>query len=391
MVKWHPDWFDTTLQDADHNWLVGPGGDTAAVGDKRPATEQITSENTKYQAIEPVIDHTGKIMADPGSKDGDVQMAEARASGGSGPSSVSKETPISNYPSLTYGLQETHTTILPWTGWLTAVKGPSSNNWIPQQLKIRMNTPYDMLDVAIRADPGDGTSFGNEGFYAVPSTTGAAQATGARYPERFTTNNTEATERPAWRNFWASIYDFYTVLGCEYQITIKNPHTTAGFNMLCGVQYDTYSDTATSTGNVMPLTRLSEVMAFKNIKWYPIWCNNSNDVERSNITVISGSYKPGQAKRNIVNDGDVKTWTATGTTLPTLKEILTLNFWQHPLNEMSTESMSALNIQVDLKYIVQFKDLKQQARYPNTVTADQDISLVLNETNTNANGLQRWA
>lgn len=248
-----------------------------------------------------------------------------------------------------------------------------------------------MLDVAIAADVGDGTALAADVFYAVPANNSSppGQHPG-RYPERFTSNTTEATEKPAWRDYWAQIYDYYTVLGCEWEVVCINPNTSSnGTRMLCGVQYDTYSDTATSTGNVMPLTKLSEVLTYKNIQWHNINSNGSGD-NRDNTTIIRGKYKPGQAKRNIVNDGDVKTWTATSTTLPNLKEILTLNFWSNPA--YPTANITALNLQVTLKYIVQFKDLKQQARYPNTITTNQDLIQTLNETNTaQGSALQRWA
>ena len=55
--------------------------------------------------------------------------AAARTSGTSGNNNVSKETPISTYPSLTYGLQETHTTILPWTGWVSIIPGNCIQNY----------------------------------------------------------------------------------------------------------------------------------------------------------------------------------------------------------------------------------------------------------------------
>ena len=205
-----------------------------------------------------------------------------------------------------------------------------------------------------------------------------------RYPETIGV----ATEKPAWRDYWASMYDYYTVLGCEYEIKVCNPALDSYCDIVCGVQVDTYSAPATSTGNVMPLTRYSEALAYKNIKWYTSNNNSVYDVDRSNFTVIRGRYKPGDAKRNIVNDGDVKTWTATGTTLPTLTETLTANFWNNPWRP--NVSNTGLNVEVNLKYIVQYKDLKQQARYPNTVTTAQDITIVLDETKTNNNGLQNW-
>lgn len=329
------------------------------------------------------MDGSGSGAVDPGTEE--TADASARmASGGGGPSSVSKETPISPYPGLTYGLQETHTTILPWVGWLTCAMAKGTS--IPKQLKIRLNTPYDMLDVTMETEPAVGAVHSVGGFYGSISDDAKRGPTGVYYPYTFNQTATEATERPAWRDYWAALYDYYTVLGCEYEITVQNPNTANGSDIMIAVQKDVYSDEATSTGNVMPLDNIADIMAFKNIQYYNVPYNKPGD--RNNITVIKGTYKPGSTKRNIINDGDVKTWVATSTTLPKLKEILTLNFVKHP---MAFASVFNCNIQIRLKYIVQFKDLKQQARYPSVVTLTQDITTILNETNTNNNGLQRWA
>lgn len=363
----------------------------------------------------------GPVMEDA-PMDGGGETALARAGGG-GPSSVTKETPISSYPSLSYGLPETHTTILPWTTWLSAVVLDKDT---PVQVKLRMNSIWDMLDASFVANPAAGGAWTNKGLgTTIIDARGLRANSGANFPAAFTAGQTEATERPAWRDYWASFYDFYTVLGCEYEIIITNPaqHWTSqtitgsdagkmpivtgvttgaatqnlstnaytpsvqvpcklSANAVCAVQFDTYSDTATSTGNVMPLTQYEEIRTYKNIRWYRINDNNGTEI-------IRGQYKPGQAKRNIINDGDVKTWTATGTTLPNLKEILTLNFFQDPMN--TTTLTTGVNMEINLKYIVQFKDLKQQARYPNTITSNQDINIVLNEDPAAAgSALQRW-
>lgn len=375
----------------------------------------------------------GPVMEDA-PMDGGPEATLARA-GGSGPGSVSKETPISQYPSLSYGLPETHTTILPFTCWLG---GSGIDKTTPLQLKIRMNTPWDMVDVTLGtlgATDGAKASATKQWLRrALDYDNRITVANSTKFPEEFPNDSTYAGERPAWRDYWAALYEHYTVLGCEYEIICYNPlqvpqlkvallpgktinetpdkndgvyppvaalvhcgmHNT---DLVCGVQYDSYSDVATTTGNVMPLTFYSEARAFKNIKWYPI--------EGGKKQIIKGRYSPGQIKRNIVNDGDVKTWTATGTTLPNLKEILTLNFWQDPFfnareqNTFDTADTYTpktsgatmygnVAIEVNVKYIVQFKDLKVQARYPNTIITDQDINIVLNEDNSQANGLQRW-
>ena len=304
----------------------------------------------------------------------EITLARAGATAASGPGGsnpVSKETPISNYPTLTYGLQETHTTILPWTGYLTVAEVDKGT---PAQLRIRMNAIWDMIDVTTGTSPADGAAFPSKGFY-YKMLRNDGKASAIRYPESFADNAAAATERPQWRDYFAALYGWYTVLGCEYKIILQNPVSANGTDIICGVQFDTYSDTATSTGNVMPQTNLAEVKYFKNIQWYTVRPQNSSE-KNNNLTIIQGTYKPGQAKRNIVNDGDVKTWTATGTTLPNLKEILTLNFWQDPLCYEELASAShGLNMQIELKYIVQFKDLKQQARYLYSISLLAQIHL----------------
>lgn len=340
--------------------------------------DEITLDARGDISSESTMSSTSQPRATNGTTD--VPMAEARMAATTSSSSgmgnqVSKETPISPYPSLSYGLQETHTTVLPWTGWVTVAEVDKTT---PKQILLRMNSIYDIMPITTSTSPADGAVFPGKGnYYKMLRSDGKASA--LRYPESLTDNATISGCKPQWRDYWAQLYGWYTVLGCEYEIVLCNPLSGIGNDIVCGVQFDTYSDTATSAGNVMPLTNYAECLYFKNMEWHKIQpCAPATP--NKNITVIKGTYKPGQAKRNIVNDGDVKTWTATGSAQPNLKELLTLNFWQDPLcfEELSGAS-HGVNCQINLKYIVQFKDLKQQARYPNTITTDQDITHILNE------------
>ena len=362
----------------------------------------------------------------PGGNEGGEAMA-ARA-GGAGPGGgVAKETPISTYPSLSYGVQETHTTVLPWTGWISA---GGLDKGIPAQLKIRMNSPYDMLDVDLdTVGATDGAFLSTKGFFHRPFDTDGRYSTsnGVRFPQEFADGSNSAAEAPAWREYWAQLYDYYTVLGCEYEIILYNPLQTKAYRVntikastfggttypaqffpvecgsyncdcVVGTQFDTYSETATSTGNVMPPTLYEEVRQYKNIRWTP--------VKGGQTAVIRGTYKPGDAKRNIVNDGEVKTWSAVGAKPTTYNEILTLNFWTDPFfnargNDAYTDAdgvdiqvtggamYGTINMEINLKYIVQFKDLKVQARYPNTLYTNQDITQSLADTDHDA--LMKWA
>lgn len=333
-----------------------------------------------------MADSAGPVFGPP------TEAEALRASGGGGgPNPVSKETPVSSYPSLTYGVQETHTTILPWVMWCGLAL--DKNATTPQQLKIRLNSMYDMIDNTIIAGAADDTLFSGPGFVNKKvGFNGKTPISGNPFPV-VPTAGALSTERPQWREYWAQLYQYYTVLGCEYEVIMVNPignyqqqsggSTTQlcfGGDIICAEQVDTYSDTAAPTGNVMPLTTLVEVMNYKNIKWHKIEANGVG-TNMGNTTIVKGRYTPGSTKRNIVNDGDVKTWTAMGSQ-PTLKEFLTLNFWPHPL---SAGTHFGMNIQIRLKYIVQYKDLVAQARYPNSLNATGNVAQDIRNADTAAN------
>ena len=303
------------------------------------------------------------------------QLMAARAGGG-GNNPVSKETPISQGVGLSYGLPETHTAIIPWT---TFVSYGFLDHDAPLQLQLRMNAIWDMMANSVTTLASAGT-IAAKAFHTRPVGPGGVNTALMTFPQ---TPSTGATEQPQWRNYFAALYDYYTVLSCKYRITINHTTNVRGTDAIVGVQFDTYSDTATTTGNVMPQTKLIEALHYKGINWKVIRAATSENNSDTALTVIEGVYKPGQAKRNIIDDGDVKTWTATGTTLPNLKEILTLNLWKAPLSYGIPDNICG-NIQIELQYIVQFKDLKQQARYPNTITTDQDITQILNESSSAA-------
>lgn len=317
---------------------------------------------------------------------GESRMAITNGPTG-GNSQVSKETPISFYPTLTYGLQETHTTILPWTGWFSIVRPDKVS---PIQVQLRPNRINDMFTNTVSSIKSSGNFRPNlKGIYNVPFRGHIEHEQGSVYPRSFgqtndsnDTNYNTTTERPQWRDYWAQLYDYYTVLSCEYTLTCENPESAQGSDLVCIVQEDSYSDTTGSFGNVMPATAsLAEMLAFKGMKVHRIFAQDANRNGQNNVTIIKGIIKPGSIRRNIRNDGDVQTWTKTDGTFPKLHEQVTFNFFQAPTNpwKSGTPGNNAsdpivigdtlqgyANCQLEVKYIVQFKDLKGPARYPST-------------------------
>lgn len=352
------------------------------------------SENTEGENFESFDNlQASEQMRDEMDVVGDEPMEEAsmaRSSGPGGNGAPSKETQISMYPSLTYGLQETHTTILPWTGWFSCATLTTAG---PGKMEIRMNSPYDMIVSTVNAlTAGGAPAAALNQLYDRPF---KADGLGApvSFPEVIT--GATAVERPYWRNYWSQLYEYYTVLGCEWKLTVINPSSVPGASSIIGWNYDAYTDAAGSAGNVTPSTNLSEAMSLKGMQFKVIQEKVPSNNGRHDA-VITGRYKPGQAKRNVANDGDVKTWVktdfdntaATPTNLPSLKEHLNLFFWRAPLAHDPT---GGVNCQIELKYIVQFKDLRSMARYPvSTGSSAAVVQTISTNRNDIGNPLAKW-
>lgn len=328
------------------------------------ATKRKVSDN-----IEPTDPETKKIKRDtpmPTTSESDVPMGEARAgtlamSGGA--SKVSKETPVSPYPTLNYGLQETHTTILPYRSYCSLVLGGNSTlNYAGQKLELRLNGIWDPIITNIETTFNGTTN----GFYSVPiiqASGSAARTNNGSFPIVMGTDPITG-EGPAWRAYWARFYQYYTVLGCKYKICISSADANNTSELLIGYEYDGYTS---SSGNVLPDATLGELFALKGIKYAKVQPKGTDSLTDGKDTIIEGEYTPGQVRRNIQNDGDVKLWTSTETAaVPTYTESLHMRFYKAPLNAESASTISAANIEIQMDYIVQFKDLKTTARYPIT-------------------------
>lgn len=319
------------------------------------------------------------MEVDQGGSGGPGAVVEAaRATAGSN-NPVSKETPISPaQPS--YGLQETHTTILPVNFWFSVV-GPTYDG--DCKMRIRTNSIDDVVLTDLTAADVSAADYTwlAKTLYNVPYNNNdtrrkqTAALTEATFPRTLATTNT--TEQCWWANYWRNLYEYYTVLGMEYEIVIQNVQTNSNNPaFLIAIDHDSYSDTQGSTGNITPDATLAEFLSYRHVKWHNLDAQVATKTNNG-VQIITGTVRPGQTRRNISNDGDVKTWTACGTTvgsaIPNLKEIMNIRFFRHPLSAATLPgstpvmgSQPGANVQVKLKYLVQFKDLRVSARYPTT-------------------------
>lgn len=293
-----------------------------------------------------------------------TQLALRSAATGSGDSKKgSQETPITPH-APSYGLPETQTVILPVTMYF-GVGG--LDHGTPASLTLRMNSIYDIVTSAIAAKAsGDAITkqvtnnimpYGNATTHLDPATNS--------FPAVYT-----GPPIAAWREYFRKLYDVYAVLKCSWKLTVKNcanqPSENAA-DIMVGWGYETFG--ANSTGNIFPPNAvLDETFSWPDINYKVVHGHNNDQAASPDICVISGTYTPGQADRNVKNDEDVKTWTPTissgsTTNLPVFSERLKLMFWRAPMSYTAPAQLRA-NCMLQVKYIVQFKDLSDHSRYP---------------------------
>lgn len=136
---------------------------------------------------------------------GMVPFAAARSNN---TSKGSKETKITS-ATPDYGLQETHTTILPMNIWFSIVVNSFTDNSV--YTGFHMTSIYDIIRDTYDTPPAPLVA-GRYNRRLKQSLAAGGAATHAPFPATITGVGTGEGEAPAWRNFWAKMYGYYTVL-----------------------------------------------------------------------------------------------------------------------------------------------------------------------------------
>lgn len=329
-------------------------------------------------------------MSEPPTKqartdEGDAMEASARQAGGGGQSLQSKETPISIPPTITYGLQDTHTMILPTIFYLSAVNITRNGTACLRLCLNDFDTQQVILDTVTK---GGATQAAQTTPFRPSGTPTTAPGTNAIYnfARRSNTLNSDVTTDsfyefpskvlsekidPYWWNYYNKLYTYYTVLGCEYEITCTNPNDyfagtedTAENNILIAKHVESIGG-STQNREFPKNLKTQDLFPLKQLQWIKV--NQNIPTEKYTPTIISGYHKTGTVKRDVANDGDVKTWSVIGGTAGaptnTYKEYLQLDIGRDPMGPRFYETKSYLNMQIRLKYTVQVKQLKTQAMY----------------------------
>lgn len=265
---------------------------------------------------------------------------------------------------------ETRTAILPvrFGIGLHGLRPSDSTNIV----RIRMNAPYNILDntTFVSQSEGAAVTVGPSTCQAPAGSTNPSSLLSFETTLITSTAPTASTSgsgvvadngcRPAYRTWYERIYESYHTMKCDYRITITSPETSLGRRAAVYVDQDVY--TTSSSGNIMPATGSQLLLnsVWKKLDKHIVGERTATDRDGW-IKVIEGTWRPGQWAKNTLNAEDIKAWYSTGAApSPAWYENLVLLFKP---DEYSTESPN-VNIFVELRYTVQFKDLKQAFRYP---------------------------
>lgn len=243
----------------------------------------------------------------------------------------------------------------------------------------RMTSPYDpSITQAATVDLNTGLGAANS------STVEASDAS-------------DVTQTPArWFDFYSTMYNYYHVIGCRWHLTIENlkteplwlhilyfndevpPVGATNEDMLCWNDTEshylgTHAVAITNTGEVETnhtVNNLNNIEGSGTAGNNPNYetGNHVNAMGNKPILQLSGSYRPGQKKRQIHLDSEVENWTSVSAN-PALPEKLLLRFKPY-WNAIDTNDANTYDRTVSFRYtfrceyLVEFKELKTGLRWP---------------------------
>lgn len=288
-----------------------------------------------------------------------------------------QETSVSPYPRIQRNMfTETITVELPWTGYF-------SMNFLdktsPIVFRLRLNSPYNFLTGNTLVAQTLSTVF-SKGLSNTLHRPGSAQLAAAvtadhAFPHTVVGNvaKTATTSSsgtisasnaiPAYRAWYDKVYESYHVIKTDWSVQVEATNDDAENDINLFMEYDAY--TGSSTGNVIPTTKnLRHYMKWPRVNKHTIGQFGLGDSEDKNAKrIFSGTWTPNSVAKNTKNEEDIKTWYTTGAEpSPTwVEQLVVLGMADEmaftPANE------TGVNIRVDCKWLVQYKDLKQFYRY----------------------------
>lgn len=298
----------------------------------------------------------------------DVEMKDASKDGGKTKVGAG-ETPLDNIP-RTYGLPDSVNAIMP-TIMYCSVIAPATYTADATAIRVRLNTPNDMW-VDTLTTPSASAAYAPGVFSAKLADNTDPIGGGANTawpsvvqggPLLWPKIGNGASEKPQWRDWYFKLYDYYHVIGCEYEVLVQNVTRIPGRDVLVGIGFD--SNNPNNTAGTFPTAPVADMRMWPGIEWKT--CGSGQDGTQDEQWVsFKGYHDTNKGSRVIENDEDDKTWSKTDTNVPSVQQFLKIFIGKPDFNTMyniPTQYMG-VNIRFKLRLICQFKQLKKTWRYP---------------------------
>lgn len=322
----------------------------ASVSNKRSG-DYISPDQPAKKFKQVSISPDGTLIAPPGSTSRRVisasmsnpeQMDTSGSSNSADPRLQSNEvTKISRFPYAYEGIPKQYTTILPLSYSFAAANVSSANT----VYYIRMESIYD----CIKTD--------NNTYSADPAVVADAADGGVK-------------ETPYWRDYWAKFWEYWTVVETRWKIRAWSPqeNNNAGGVMFIGytgIQKVPLQNQLTPTPG-----RLNErdYDRFKSFKKYYIKTKNelvggsgTQQYQLEHMVNVNGIYHKGDGVHEVGEDELVQTW-IKGDNVPKEQNNLTIILTSP--NASNIAGTNSIYVEIDIEYVVQFKDLKAIYQFP---------------------------
>lgn len=193
-----------------------------------------------------------------------------------------------------------------------------------------------------------------------------------------TADSADATVNlPMWRAWYTRFYNYWTVVGCEWSVSLLQTATKEygqleAFVYFHGVQQPPVVDTAGTPVRIPKDFRIQHPgVMYKRLKGQPEGTGVRYPAyEAKNWTTFSGFWTPGKIHHEVVEDELQQTW-HKGLEVPPTPEFMTIMVQR---SDESTNAAMTFDMYVTLKYHTQFKDLLATYQYitPTTSVAALD-------------------
>ena len=324
-----------------------------------------------------------EARAPPPAQDMDVDNAPAAARSGAVATATGTNSTVAGKHETqitpqkpTYGLNNTHTAILPYNSFFSFWANANSG---AVDLHLRLTDPRNIwVSTLNHLDTGTSSAMSSGPFYdrMIPAPGAVTTVANAfNYPEQMASTSTGS--EACWWNYWSKLYRSFTVLGVEWELTIDNVGYKGMSDAMCAYAIESWSATD-SSGKIPDGAKIMDVITWEGINWEMIPGNvasvSGTDADtiavrhdQAHLVKIKGQYTPYLKKHLVQNDQDTKTWFKVSDSGVSLNEDLHMMFWNAPL---SARSDFYMNCSLEMKFIVQFKDKVNTLRFPQYTDAD---------------------